>query len=381
MDISPDSRRIEQLERENRLLKQGMRQADRMRRLWEDALTELKRAKATLEQRNQQLSSLYRVASTIIRTRDIDQLLSELLDVMAEALPETGSGPVGVFLVEPDGAMRLAAERGGSEEFIAAHEGMRVGDCLCGRVAKEGAEAVLVNDCTSDPRCTLRHPAGEGQAHLTLSMHAKEQVVGVFFCYLPAGYRIEQAQLDTFSAIANQFGLAIQNARLFAEVQEQSIRDPLTGLGNRRLMEAQLAAGMENASRYQTALSIVMLDIDHFKAYNDTYGHPEGDKLLMQLAAILRNELRAADQAFRYGGEEFLVLLPHTDLAGAQVVAERIRKAVEAHTPVTVSLGVASYTDGDSLDGLVAAADNALYGAKRQGRNRVLCRLDELSAG
>jgi len=115
-----------------------------------------------------------------------------------------------------------------------------------------------------------------------------------------------------------------------------------------------------------------MLDIDHFKRYNDTYGHPAGDQLLAEIARIVSKEIREADLAIRYGGEEFLVMLPETDLPSGQKAAERIRKAVAEHTTVTASLGVATLRLPEcTLEQLVRMADQALYRAKEGGRNRV----------
>ncbi len=154
--------------------------------------------------------------------------------------------------------------------------------------------------------------------------------------------------------------------------------DPLTGLFNRRAMDQQLNALWMRQGN--PALSVLMLDIDHFKRINDTYGHPNGDKVIREVAETLRRCLRAEDTAFRYGGEEFMVLLPNTPMEGALNVAESIRDRVAAlHMPLqedaalqcTVSLGVASREASDDRESLCRRADRALYQAKNQGRNRV----------
>lgn len=119
-----------------------------------------------------------------------------------------------------------------------------------------------------------------------------------------------------------------------------SLHDPLTGLANRRFMEIQLEKSFQAARRYGEGLSVIMLDIDHFKIYNDTHGHPEGDRLLAKIATVLQKEMRASDYVFRYGGEEFLVLVPNTGLKKACDAAERLRSAVEAEAGVTISLDV-----------------------------------------
>ncbi|HLC18987.1 MAG TPA: diguanylate cyclase [Thermodesulfobacteriota bacterium] len=172
-----------------------------------------------------------------------------------------------------------------------------------------------------------------------------------------------------------QENIVLQNIelrRLYSETKELSLRDPLTGLANRRLLITELEREIVRTRRYGRLLSAVMLDIDHFKDYNDTHGHLEGDRVLYNVAELLTVLIRVSDLAVRYGAEEFLVLLPETSLESAGLVAERIRKAVEEDSPVTVSLGVASFCDGmEKGEELLEEADKALYRAKHNGRNRV----------
>ena len=174
------------------------------------------------------------------------------------------------------------------------------------------------------------------------------------------------------------------------ELSSLATTDGLTGLKNHRAFQERLHGECETALRHQTPLSLVLLDVDHFKLYNDKFGHPAGDAVLKQFARLLEHTLRDCDFAARYGGEEFVVILPQTDQAGALEAAERMREAVEAAAwdcrPVTASLGVAVLSLGcaDSAS-LIAAADRALYAAKFHGRNQVrheassrLCRTDTL---
>ena len=158
----------------------------------------------------------------------------------------------------------------------------------------------------------------------------------------------------------------------FEEAKTGSLHDHLTGLPNRRFLQIQLEKNIKTAKRHDEHLSVIMLDIDHFKRYNDTQGHVQGDRLLVDLAGILSREIRSSDFVCRYGGEEFLITLPRTDSKLASEVAERLRRVVETETGVTVSLGVSTYRI-DSIDGenLINSADAALYRAKQEGRNRV----------
>ncbi len=153
--------------------------------------------------------------------------------------------------------------------------------------------------------------------------------------------------------------------------------DGLTGLYNHRYLQERLRQEIERAGRYSRPLSVVMADLDHFKNFNDTYGHPRGDAVLIEVAHTLRQVTRSADMVARYGGEEFTLVLPETSTADAGILAERARQCVEAlkfgegRARVTLSLGVASLAPGASQADLIQAADVALYTAKHRGRNRV----------
>ena len=165
-----------------------------------------------------------------------------------------------------------------------------------------------------------------------------------------------------------------------AELERLAYYDTLTGLFNRRAILEKLDEWLSQVRRYKDRLSVVMLDLDHFKRVNDTLGHRTGDRVLADVAGLMRRCVRQADFCGRYGGEEFLIILPRTDAAGAAIMAERLRAAVEG-TPmrsphgttfkVTVSLGAAECCDGDNEDLIVGRADAALCRAKEQGRNRV----------
>ena len=154
-------------------------------------------------------------------------------------------------------------------------------------------------------------------------------------------------------------------------IRDIAIRDELTGTYNRRFLMESLARELARAGRSGGGFSVCLMDVDHFKAVNDTLGHAAGDDVLKQVAAIAGRGLRGIDVFGRFGGEEFLLVLPDTDPAGAKVLAERIRAAVAAETRVTVTIGVAQHAGGDAA-AVLARADQALYRGKAAGRNRVL---------
>jgi len=187
----------------------------------------------------------------------------------------------------------------------------------------------------------------------------------------------EETEVLLLRTVADQVAVAVNHARLFAQVQQQALTDALTGCFNRRSFEMQLEREVRIAMRQRQPLSVVLLDIDHFKRVNDTYGHDAGDAALRYVAGMLREELRGVDTAARYGGEEFVVVLPQAGTEGAVVVAERLRERLAGmEVPgvgrITASFGVATYPlHGSGREEMVKAADRALYEAKAGGRNQV----------
>ncbi|MBV9607308.1 MAG: diguanylate cyclase [Solirubrobacterales bacterium] len=179
-------------------------------------------------------------------------------------------------------------------------------------------------------------------------------------------------------SLGAEAALALENIELHFQVSRQAVTDELTGLANHGRFQELLAAEIEQVRRYHHPIGLIMLDIDDFKAVNDTYGHQQGDAVLRHVASVLRENSRDADSPARYGGEELSLILPHTDLEGAFAIAERIREAVEGLRVarsdgggilrITASLGVTSSTLGEK-DQLIADADGALYEAKRRGKN------------
>jgi diguanylate cyclase (GGDEF)-like protein len=184
------------------------------------------------------------------------------------------------------------------------------------------------------------------------------------------------------TTFAAQVGLSVANIRLREALRSQSTKDPLTGLYNRRYLQEMLEREIRRAIRSEQALGALMLDLDHFKNFNDTYGHEAGDAVLRETAAFLVRSIRAEDFVCRYGGEEFVVILPTADIRAAAARAERIRSklrdVVVMHDGrslglITVSIGVAALPNhGTNEKDLLQAADAALYRAKRDGRDRVV---------
>jgi diguanylate cyclase (GGDEF)-like protein len=187
---------------------------------------------------------------------------------------------------------------------------------------------------------------------------------------------------ELFHYLAAQTGVSLENVDLHETVQREAVTDELTGLSNHRRFQEALASELERARRFETGVGLVMLDVDDFKKVNDTYGHQVGDRVLKEVARVLRTESREVDEPARYGGEELAVILPAADLEGAYNLAERVRRGIEAiDVPipgdrplrVTASFGAAALPESATDQGsLIAAADAALYAAKRSGKNRTV---------
>jgi diguanylate cyclase (GGDEF)-like protein len=235
---------------------------------------------------------------------------------------------------------------------------------------------------------TQQEPIGP---HLCIPFFVQHEVCGVLHLRLapPAEdqpgtewTRLCAAKQRLGTALAEQVSLALSNILLREQLHQQAVRDPLTGLYNRRMLDEALNREIRRASRAGRTFGIILFDVDHFKRFNDTYGHPAGDTLLAALGDLLRMLFRAEDILCRYGGEEFLIILPEASLPDALARAEDLRREASRMQvrhqnqdlpTVTISLGVAAFpVHGTSGHALVQRADAALYQAKMDGRNQVV---------
>ena len=194
------------------------------------------------------------------------------------------------------------------------------------------------------------------------------------------------ANLGPCGNIARQLAASLKVGRLHAQVIELSLTDPLTGIYNRRHFDLFLKNEVDRSQRFKRGLALIMLDIDHFKDYNDSFGHPAGDKALQFVASCLREQRRSADVVARIGGEEFALILPETDADGALIVAEKIRGALagpsELKRPITLSMGVNVLTASNGMvETLMQQTDRALYEAKALGRDQLRVFEDKPSTG
>lgn len=218
---------------------------------------------------------------------------------------------------------------------------------------------------------------------ICVPLMAQNDIYGMLYLELQPE---EAINLEDHKLLINAFSeltaLALANVRLRENLRYQSIRDPLTGLYNRRYLEDYMFKQIHQAERTKAVLSVMMMDLDHFKKLNDNYGHDAGDAALKEFGKVIQNDIRMSDLAARFGGEEFIVVLYDTDANAAKIQAERIRDAIsmihirygaQIVGPITVSIGIAEYpNEGQTIETLIENADRALYFAKNNGRNRVV---------
>ncbi|OLE56752.1 MAG: hypothetical protein AUI36_15330 [Cyanobacteria bacterium 13_1_40CM_2_61_4] len=225
-------------------------------------------------------------------------------------------------------------------------------------------------------------PASSTPTYLCVPILAQGETLGILHVQATdEAPTMGDAELSFKTTFAGQVGLSIANIRLREALRTQSIRDALTGLYNRRNLEEMLEREARRAVRAEQSLGILILDLDHFKGFNDTYGHDAGDTVLRETGSFLAKSVRAEDVVCRFGGEEFVIILPTADLEASRARAERIRSKLRDLTVlhqgqslgrITISIGVSALPlHGTSPKELLEAADAALYRAKREGRDRV----------
>jgi len=238
---------------------------------------------------------------------------------------------------------------------------------------------VLAGDSTAP----CAHAPGAQNTYLCIPILAQGETLGiVHFQATDESPELDPSEVSFKTTFAGQVGLSIANIRLREALRTQSVRDALTGLYNRRYLEEVVDREVRRAARAVQSLGILMIDLDHFKSFNDTYGHDAGNAVLREIAVSLTKGVRAEDFVCRFGGEEFVVILPTADQAASRARAERLRSKTKELTilhqgrsmgMITISVGVAVFPEhGTSPKDLMAAADAALYEAKRGGRDQVV---------
>ena len=334
-----------------------------------NAMTEdLRRYVGQLEASRDELQSgLARLGDTLSSTHDLDRILHVVLE-SAVASTRATSGMVLLLTPSRDALVPAATK----DVDLAKDLLIPVGEGVSGRVALAGEP---LSGRFGDGPGELRPGQGEpdGLHLIAVPLRSAGTVIGVLDLF--AEQPFDDRDLATIRTFASQASVAVENVLLHEEAQRLSITDGLTGLWNYRYFTMTVAKEIERAARFGRPLALLMLDLDHFKRVNDTYGHQRGDEVLVELAGRIRSMVRDVDTVARYGGEEVVVILPETDSEGAAQLADRICAVVRdtpfGDVPLTVSAGAAVFPHhGLSASVLLARADEALYEAKRGGRDQ-----------
>lgn len=319
--------------------------------------------------------------AAINSTLDTTEVLDLILNNLARVAPHDAAN---IALLDDSGMLHVRGARGyrerGVEHLILALH-VPLNHFPVWEKVSETHKPIAIPDTRLDPEWVTVAEMDWINSVATAPIIIKGIMIGLLNLdsATPGFFNLDH--LDRLQTFAEYAAVAIEKARLFEKTQQLAITDDLTGLFNRRQVLFLARTEYERSRRYNRPLSAIMIDIDQFKHINDTFGHPVGDRILRALALCCRANLRSADLIGRYGGEEFLVLMPETDHDKAIEAAERIRKQVDAfrlptargQVSVTISLGVSTLKVGgdQSLEQLIINADDALYSAKAAGRNRV----------
>lgn len=332
-----------------------------------------------LDSKAKQMETLFNVSKKIGSKLTVKSVLQIAVEDAVKAL-KVSAASVHLF-GERNDLLIIASSNGLSKRAIESLNGTKMGEGPAGWVAMTGEPLCLAN-VTADSRFD-KLPGARVSSMLSVPMMLSVRTIGVLTVYSSSPRDFSDDEILFLSALAGQAAVAEETAKLHEKTELLSLVDELTKLYNIRKLKTALRDEIRRSKRFGHTFAFVMADIDFFKDYNDRYGHLAGDKVLHKIARIIVSSSRSVDMSFRYGGEEFCLILPETGRNEALEVAERIRKAVEEHVidgeetqpdgRITMSLGIAAYPDDTSNSNeLVKLADESLYEAKRSGRNRVV---------
>lgn len=342
----------------------------------------IERTNQDLESRLKELGLISDLSKKVVAALDLQEFFKTLDELLGERL---GFNEFALLLRhEERDEVVVQVARGFADTSKVRGMSFRSDEGLTGQVLQSRG-LCYIPDTRLEPRYLYyKGEKREDGSFLSIPLLFKESVVGILNFTRPGIDAFTAQEIQFLTTIADQLAIALANARLFSKTRELAVRDELTQLYNRRHFQTIFPLEMKRAARFAQPLSLLMMDIDRFKGFNDQYGHLAGDRRLQETAQLLKSNLREVDFVARFGGEEFVVLLPSTPKGDAVSVAEKLRNLIRLHpfaAPAavddrqrfTVSFGVAAYPgDGETWEGLLAAADTALYQAKGKGRDRVI---------
>lgn len=340
----------------------------------EEANDKLSRSVQELKQRNHEFAQLGQLSDFLQACKTVEEAYSALELLVPPLFPQTHGG---VFLINDSKNLVEDIATWGSEPFP-SQELFAPDECW----ALRRGRIHHTTKAHSKLRCSHIHSNSTPASSLCIPMTAQGKAMGVLYLSLVESEEFIESKQQLGVMVADHIALSLANLKLRQTLQNQSIRDVLTGLFNRRYLEESLERELYRCDRNKKSLGVIMLDVDHFKAFNDTFGHSAGDAVLSELGQFLQTHIRKSDIACRYGGEELTLILPEASveivLERAQAICEGVKDLQVHHRrqllgTISLSLGVAMFPEhGITVEALLRAADAALYHAKREGRDRVI---------
>src|SRR6476660_2711747 len=336
--------------------------------------------KATSDRKVQELGIYHDVAKALTSSLDLDSILQTIMEKMAEYFrPDNWS----LLMVDEERDELYFAIAVGKASEALKNVRLKVGEGIAGWVAKHG-ERVVVPDVYTDPRFAKRideMTQWETRSIICVPLRSKLRVLGVIQLVNVRMEHFTDQESFFLQSICDYAAIAIENARWVEKIQELTITDDCTGLFNARHLYKTLETEVYRSARFGYEFSVLFIDLDHFKSVNDTHGHLIGSKLLAEIGYLIKAQLRLIDFAFRYGGDEFVVLLPQTGKDQALVVAKRLRDGLRAscfckeeglNLNVRASIGVATYPhDARSAHDVIRQADGMMYMVKNSTRDNI----------
>src|SRR5229473_1703854 len=335
---------------------------------------------AETARQSQELGIFHDVAKALTSSLDLDSILQTIMEKMAEFFrPDTWSL---LMVDEQKDELYFAIAVGDAADTLKTVR-LKVGEGIAGWVARHG-ESLIVPDVYNDPRFAKRideMTKWKTRSIICVPLQSKHRVLGVIQLINCAMESFGEQEMFFLHALCDYAAIAIDNARAVEKIQELTITDDCTGLYNARHLYKTLESEVYRSARFGYEFSIIFLDLDHFKHVNDTYGHLVGSKLLQEIGFKIKSQLRLIDYAFRYGGDEFVILLPQTDKTSSLVVARRLQDMMRRaqfitdeglNLSVRCSMGVATYPeDAKSSHEIIRQADEMMYMVKNSSRDNI----------
>ena len=327
-----------------------------------------------------ELSIFHDVAKALTSSLDLDAILQTIMQKMAEFFrPDTWSL---LMVDEQRNELYFAIAVGEASESV-KNLRLKMGEGIAGWVAQHG-QTEIVPDVSKDPRFAKRIDEStkwETRSIVCLPLRSRHRVLGVIQLVNVTLHNYSESEMFFLNALCDYAAIAIENARAVEQIQELTITDDCTGLYNARHLYKVLESEVYRSARYNYEFSVIFIDLYHFKQVNDTHGHLIGSKLLAEIGFAIKSQLRLIDYAFRYGGDEFVVLLPQTDKDQAFVVARRIQDTLRAsqfckaeglNLNVRASMGMATYPhDASTPRDIIERADEMMYAVKNSTRDSI----------